>query len=204
MRPSARIALFLLSLATLLGTATPAHAHEGHGEHGAMTGKVALAELAQKVRTEEPTGSDPAPTSGRIDAAFIAAWHEGHGHHRWSGGRGDWGHTWATYRVQARQLRDYLRAVHRASQQPRNSSAGHDSLVWHWAGVANCESSGNWSINTGNGYYGGLQFSLGTWRAYGGEGMPHQQPAWYQAQIADNVRTRSGLHHWPVCGHYYR
>src|SRR4051812_33344387 len=37
-----------------------------------------------------------------------------------------------------------------------------------WSGVAQCESGGNWSINTGNGYYGGLQFSAGTWAAYGG------------------------------------
>jgi hypothetical protein len=45
---------------------------------------------------------------------------------------------------------------------------------------------------------------MGTWRAYGGEGAPQAQPAWYQAQIADHVRTRSGLQHWPVCGRYYR
>ena len=43
-----------------------------------------------------------------------------------------------------------------------------------WDRVAQCESGGNWSINTGNGYYGGLQFSLSTWRAFGGSGMPHQ------------------------------
>ena len=78
------------------------------------------------------------------------------------------------------------------------------ALVMHWRGVAECESDGNWSISTGNGYYGGLQFSTGTWRAYGGQGLPHLQPAWYQAQIADAVRTRSGLHHWPVCGRHYR
>ena len=43
-----------------------------------------------------------------------------------------------------------------------------------WDRLAQCESGGNWSINTGNGYYGGLQFSLSTWRAYGGDGYPHQ------------------------------
>ena len=37
----------------------------------------------------------------------------------------------------------------------------------------------------------------------GGQGMPQDQPAWYQAQIADNVRRSSGLNHWPVCGRYY-
>jgi hypothetical protein len=76
-------------------------------------------------------------------------------------------------------------------------------LVARWDGVAACESGGNWSINTGNGYYGGLQFSMGTWSAYGGQGMPNQQPAWYQAKIAERVRVDSGLGHWPRCGSNY-
>ena len=41
-----------------------------------------------------------------------------------------------------------------------------------WDRLAQCESGGNWAINTGNGYYGGLQFNLGTWQAYGGSGLP--------------------------------
>ena len=49
-----------------------------------------------------------------------------------------------------------------------------------WDQLAQCEAGGNWAINTGNGYYGGLQFSLGTWRAYGGAGLPHQQSREYQ------------------------
>ena len=72
-----------------------------------------------------------------------------------------------------------------------------------WDELAQCESGGDWSINTGNGYYGGLQFSMETWRAYGGRGMPHEQPPWYQSEIAERVRTQSGLHHWPNCGQYY-
>jgi len=43
-----------------------------------------------------------------------------------------------------------------------------------WDAIAACESGGNWAANTGNGYYGGLQFNPGTWSAYGGSGMPHQ------------------------------
>ena len=43
-----------------------------------------------------------------------------------------------------------------------------------WDALAQCESGGNWAINTGNGYYGGLQFNLGTWQAYGGTGLPSQ------------------------------
>ena len=51
-------------------------------------------------------------------------------------------------------------------------TANADSV--NWDAVAACESGGNWAINTGNGYYGGLQFTMGTWRANGGSGMPHQ------------------------------
>ena len=70
----------------------------------------------------------------------------------------------------------------------------------NWDRVAACESGGNWSINSGNGYYGGLQFSLSTWRAYGGSGYPHQNSKADQIRVAERVRTQSGLGHWPVCG----
>ena len=46
-----------------------------------------------------------------------------------------------------------------------------------WDSLAQCESGGNWAINTGNGYYGGLQFNLGTWQAYGGTGLPQRRLA---------------------------
>src|SRR5262245_14730302 len=146
--------------------------------------------------TEVMESSGHAVTARRVDARLIAEWDRNRGFEMWRHGRGDEGHTWRWYKTVAARLRAYLRAVDRAKE--------HEVLVWHWAGVAHCESSGNWAINTGNGYYGGLQFSLGTWRSYGGQGMPQAQPAWYQATIADRVRTRSGLHHWPVCGRYYR
>lgn len=73
-----------------------------------------------------------------------------------------------------------------------------DSL--NWDAVAACESGGNWSINTGNGYYGGLQFSLGTWRSNGGAGMPHQASRSEQIRVAENVVRSQGAGAWPVCG----
>ena len=52
-------------------------------------------------------------------------------------------------------------------------ATGTASAAQHnWDGVAQCESGGNWAINTGNGYYGGLQFSQSTWEANGGSGQP--------------------------------
>lgn len=70
-----------------------------------------------------------------------------------------------------------------------------------WDRIAACESGGNWQANTGNGYYGGLQFSLGTWQAYGGTGRPDQHSRAEQIAIADKVRAASGGYGaWPVCG----
>jgi uncharacterized protein YabE (DUF348 family) len=68
-----------------------------------------------------------------------------------------------------------------------------------WDRLAQCESGGNWAINTGNGYYGGLQFSLGTWRAQGGSGMPHQNSREQQIAIAERVLASQGWGAWPAC-----
>ncbi|GAA3847893.1 transglycosylase family protein [Saccharothrix violaceirubra] len=70
----------------------------------------------------------------------------------------------------------------------------------NWDAVAACESGGNWSINTGNGYYGGLQFSPGTWAANGGSGQPHLASREEQIRVAENVMQTQGIGAWPVCG----
>jgi hypothetical protein len=86
----------------------------------------------------------------------------------------------------------YLRAVERAQ------------LIWHWAGVARCESGGDPTTNTGNSYFGAYQFSLSTWRSVGGAGYPHQASLLEQTRRAEALRIRSGLGQWPVCGARYR
>lgn len=68
-----------------------------------------------------------------------------------------------------------------------------------WDALAQCESTGNWSINTGNGYYGGVQFSLSTWRGFGGSGMPHQASKAEQIRIAEKVLATQGWGAWPAC-----
>ena len=71
-----------------------------------------------------------------------------------------------------------------------------------WDGVAACESGGNWSINTGNGYYGGLQFTQQTWAGAGGlTYAPRADLATPAQQIA--VASTLGLNNWPVCGARY-
>jgi cell wall-associated NlpC family hydrolase len=69
-----------------------------------------------------------------------------------------------------------------------------------WDKVAQCESGGNWSINTGNGYSGGLQFTPSTWRAYGGTGVAHQASRSTQIAVAERVLAGQGIGAWPVCG----
>ena len=77
--------------------------------------------------------------------------------------------------------------------------AGASETVWDR--VAQCESGGNWSINTGNGYYGGLQFSASTWSAYGGQGLPHQNSREQQIAIAQKMVNANGGSYgaWPHC-----
>lgn len=70
----------------------------------------------------------------------------------------------------------------------------------NWDAVAACESGGNWAINTGNGYYGGLQFTMGTWQSNGGAGSPHAASREEQIRVAENVLQSQGIGAWPTCG----
>jgi hypothetical protein len=77
-------------------------------------------------------------------------------------------------------------------------TANADSV--NWDAVAACESGGNWAINTGNGYYGGLQFTQSTWAANGGSGSAHNASREEQIRVAENVLRSQGIGAWPVCG----
>ena len=71
-----------------------------------------------------------------------------------------------------------------------------------WDDLAKCESGGNWAINTGNGYYGGLQFSYDTWHGYdGGEfaEYPHEATREEQIAVAERLRDARGYAPWPAC-----
>lgn len=72
----------------------------------------------------------------------------------------------------------------------------------NWDRVAQCESGGNWEANTGNNYYGGLQFSMSTWRSYGGEGRPDHNSRAEQIRVAERLRSaHPSLSDWPHCGY---
>lgn len=106
----------------------------------------------------------------------------------------------AEAKKKAPQFRKFWRKVARAQA----AQAAQSSLVKRWSGVANCESGGNWSISTGNGFYGGLQFLLSTWRGVGGKGYPHQNSREEQAYRAEILKGQVGLGAWPHCGSFYR
>jgi resuscitation-promoting factor RpfA len=83
--------------------------------------------------------------------------------------------------------------------------AGHAAAApdSEWDRVAACESGGNWGINTGNGYHGGLQFSQGTWAAHGGGEFAtsaNQATRDQQIAVAERVLATQGRGAWPVCG----
>jgi LysM repeat protein len=82
------------------------------------------------------------------------------------------------------------------------TTAGSARAATVWDRVAQCESGGNWHINTGNGYYGGLQFSSSTWRGFGGTAYASRADLASKSQqitIAQKVLAVQGPGAWPVC-----
>jgi hypothetical protein len=84
-------------------------------------------------------------------------------------------------------------AAVRATTSPDPSAAST------WDQLSRCESNGNWAADTGNGYYGGLQFALATWHDLGGTGYPHQASKATQIAMGKKLYQRSGWNAWPGC-----
>ncbi|WP_329457501.1 transglycosylase family protein [Streptomyces sp. NBC_01497] len=84
-----------------------------------------------------------------------------------------------------------------------SATSASAASVSEWDQVASCESGGNWAINTGNGFYGGLQFTSSTWSAYGGTAyaaQANQASKSQQIAIGEKVLAGQGKGAWPVCG----
>jgi nucleoid-associated protein YgaU len=85
------------------------------------------------------------------------------------------------------------------------TAPAHAATEEQWDNVAHCESGGNWHINTGNGYYGGLQFSQSTWSGYGGGSYAARADLASKSEqiaIAEKVLHSQGWGAWPVCSQY--
>ncbi|WP_282202918.1 LysM peptidoglycan-binding domain-containing protein [Kitasatospora fiedleri] len=103
-------------------------------------------------------------------------------------------------RVRAAVVGGALLAAPVAGLVTANTASAAD--VSTWDKVAQCESTGNWSINTGNGFYGGLQFTSSTWAAFGGTAYAPQANQATKAQqiaVAEKVLASQGPGAWPVC-----
>ena len=90
-----------------------------------------------------------------------------------------------------------------AAAAPVSTAAPASSGGANWSAIAACESGGNWSANTGNGFYGGLQFSEQTWLGYGGgqyASSANLATAAQQIAVAERVLAGQGIGAWPVCG----
>ncbi|MTV25400.1 LysM peptidoglycan-binding domain-containing protein [Nitriliruptoraceae bacterium ZYF776] len=81
--------------------------------------------------------------------------------------------------------------------EPVDGSSAVDGGVWDR--LAQCESSGDWSIDTGNGFYGGLQFTLDSWQLVGGSGYPHEASREEQIARAEDLLEIQGWGAWPAC-----
>ena len=86
---------------------------------------------------------------------------------------------------------------------PVSTAAPASSGGANWSAIAACESGGNWSANTGNGFYGGLQFTEQTWLSYGGGRYASSANLATKAQqiaVAERVLAGQGIGAWPACG----
>jgi len=88
-------------------------------------------------------------------------------------------------------------AVTNGTLSPGAASAGGSKAQWE--ALAQCESGGNWAINTGNGYHGGLQFNLATWRGLGLGGYPHEASKAQQIAAGSKLHDQRGWQPWPAC-----
>jgi uncharacterized protein YabE (DUF348 family) len=102
------------------------------------------------------------------------------------------------------KVRERIVLVSRSLSAPRPQIEEHGTSTTPpdsvWDKIAQCESGGNWSTNTGNGYYGGLQFSAATWHSVGGSGLPSDASREEQIKRAKILQARSGWGQWGCAG----
>jgi len=97
------------------------------------------------------------------------------------------------------QATSYYQAASYSYRAPKASHATYSGGDSVWDKLAQCEAGGNWSTNTGNGYYGGLQFTQGTWTANGGTGSASDASREEQIAVAKRVQASQGWGAWPAC-----
>ena len=95
---------------------------------------------------------------------------------------------------------EQTQTVDETNQEAQTFVAGLPAIrVQQWDALAECESEGDWGKATGNGFYGGLQFTQATWLEFGGTGGPHENTREVQIMIAERVQAGQGWGAWPNC-----
>lgn len=123
---------------------------------------------------------------GARDVTYRIVFHNGQEHRR----------TVEEQKVTRKATDEVVKVGTKSRPAPAANFAPGNSV---WDRLAQCESGGNWAANTGNGYYGGLQFSASTWRSVGGTGLPHQHSRAEQIKRAQILQARAGWGQWPHC-----
>ncbi len=114
---------------------------------------------------------------------------------------------WEAAHAEEHRRQDALTAAALAEKHSKVSSTSSNKVVssptstgtGRWDALAQCESGGNWAANTGNGYFGGIQFSETTWKQAGGTGLPHQNSRETQIAIAESWLAKTSWAQWPTC-----
>lgn len=101
--------------------------------------------------------------------------------------------------IEAQKAREAAEAAKQAQQVQSTPRVVKTPVEGVWQALSLCEAGGNWAANTGNGYYGGLQFDIGTWGGYGGYARADLAPAEVQIAKASEVVARRGFSPWPAC-----
>ena len=94
--------------------------------------------------------------------------------------------------------------IHGVAEAELESRGRRDPTPAQWEALRQCESSGNYLVNTGNGYYGAYQFDQATWESVGGSGRPHWAEPVVQDARARLLHARRGWQPWPICGRHLR
>ena len=187
-QPSARRALWssVAAIAVVVGPISLASAANGPESAGAAEPPTTISDLH-----EELAGCGPRPRASRSSPTSRP-----------------WPRRW-----HPRPPTDHHRATHHhhatapppppppAAVAPVATGSGYNdpNNPAAWDRLAQCESGGNWATNTGNGYYGGIQFSLASWHGVGGTGYPHQASRETQIAMGQRLWNQGGWSHWPAC-----
>jgi hypothetical protein len=150
--------------------------------------------------------SAPTPSFSPTNVVVLADATRTLGAHDWQQARSDWlaqGAAGGSASRRPRSVTAQLEAAPTQAGPPAGPARAAPSGKADWYAIAACESGGRWNLNSGNGFWGGLQFLPSTWFAYGGGAFngvgPFPYSAGEQIAVAERVLAGQGPNAWPNC-----